>query len=218
MSAGTNKSRGAPAAPRPADFRSTVFNLPNQLTWMRLLLSVVMFCLLAFGRGWGMSDRALYLASLALFSVAAGTDWLDGYFARKYDLITTLGRILDPFADKVIICGTFIFLSDIDGSRVDPWMAVIVVGRELLVTALRSYLEQQGADFSATLSGKLKMVFQCAAVVLSFYCLANGAGTAASGVPEWLNAALVASVWGAVLLTVVSGGAYVRTAITLLRA
>jgi len=218
MSAGTNESRGAPAAPRPADFRSTVFNLPNQLTWMRLLLSVVMFCLLAFGRGWGLSDRALYLASLALFAVAAGTDWLDGYFARKYDLITTLGRILDPFADKVIICGTFIFLSDIDGSQVYPWMAVIVVGRELLVTALRSYLEQQGADFSATLSGKLKMVFQCAAVVLSFYCLAKGAGTEASGVPQWLHAAHVASVWGAVLLTVVSGGAYVRTAITLLRA
>src|SRR5688572_5156393 len=98
MSAGTNETRAAAA--RPSDLRSTVFNLPNQLTWMRLALSVVMFVLLAFGRGWGMSPRTLYFVSLALFAVAAGTDWLDGYFARKYHLITTLGRILDPFADK----------------------------------------------------------------------------------------------------------------------
>ena len=92
-----------------------------------------------------------------MFVVAAGTDWLDGYWARKYGQVTNLGRILDPFVDKIIICGTFIFLAAVPDSGVQAWMAVVIVGRELLVTALRSYLEGEGADFSASMSGKLKM-------------------------------------------------------------
>ena len=75
--------------------------LPNQLTILRLMLSVVMFGFIAW---------EYYLTSMVLFIIAAGTDWLDGYYARKYGQVTTLGRILDPFADKVIVCGTFIFL------------------------------------------------------------------------------------------------------------
>ncbi|MFZ1934510.1 MAG: CDP-alcohol phosphatidyltransferase family protein, partial [Thermoguttaceae bacterium] len=81
--------------------RSAMFNFPNQLTSLRLLLSVVMFCFVT---------QDYYLTSFVLFVIAAGTDWLDGYYARKYGQVTTLGRILDPFADKVIVCGTFIFL------------------------------------------------------------------------------------------------------------
>ena len=70
--------------------RAAMFNLPNQLTSLRLMLSVVLFGLIAWG---------YYLTSMWLFIVAAGTDWLDGYYARKYNEVTTLGRILDPFAD-----------------------------------------------------------------------------------------------------------------------
>ena len=83
-----------------------------------------------------------YLAGdRACSSSPPSTDWLDGYWARKYGQVTTLGRILDPFVDKIIICGTFIFLAAVPGSRrVAAWMAVVVVGRELLVTALRSFL------------------------------------------------------------------------------
>ncbi len=88
------------AKPAPTA-RPAVFNLPNQLTSLRLLIAVVLFCFITAG---------YYLTGLWLFILAAGTDWLDGYFARKYGQITTLGRILDPFADKVIVCGTFIFL------------------------------------------------------------------------------------------------------------
>jgi len=133
MSVGAkNQQHVAPAA-AVSELRSTVFNLPNQLTWLRLILSVIMFGLIAY---------ELYFASMVLFLVAAGTDWLDGYFARKLNLVTTLGRILDPFADKVIICGTFVFLSaKYPTSGVHAAMAVVVVGRELLVTALRSFLE-----------------------------------------------------------------------------
>jgi CDP-diacylglycerol--glycerol-3-phosphate 3-phosphatidyltransferase len=133
-----------------------LFNVPNQLTVLRLLLSIVLFVFIAY---------EYYLTSLALFVIAASTDWLDGYWARKYGQVTNLGRILDPFVDKIIICGAFIFLVPIANSGVVAWMAVVIVGRELLVTALRSYLEGEGADFSANMAGKLKMVVQCLAVV-----------------------------------------------------
>ncbi len=182
------------------------FNLPNQLTVSRLILSLVLFAFV--GLKW-------YLTSLVLFIIAASTDWLDGYLARKYGQVTQLGRILDPFVDKVIVCGTFIFLVGIEGSGVHAWVAVIIVGRELLVTALRSFLEQQGADFSATMSGKLKMVFQCIAAGLSlFYLYLNASGSA----PDWLYGGVVAAVSLAVLLTITSGIAYVRAAIRLFTA
>lgn len=182
----------------------TVFNVPNQLTSIRLVLAIVLFCLIPYEH---------YLTAMWVFIVAAGTDWIDGFYARRYNQVTTLGRILDPFVDKIIICGTFISLAGIEGSGLTRWMAVIVVGRELLVTALRSFLEQQGADFSATLSGKLKMVLQCIAAAVSLYRLSYGAVAP----PEWLSRTLVISVWSAVALTVVSGVAYVFAAIRLLR-
>lgn len=205
MSTSTEKSPGTMPLTTGQELRTVVFNLPNQLTWLRLALTVVMFGLIAY---------EYYTVSLVMFVVAASTDWLDGYFARKYNLVTTLGRILDPFADKVIICGTFIFLAAVPGSGVLPWMAVVIVGRELLVTALRSFLEQQGADFSATLSGKLKMVLQCVAAGLSLFVLAWPETS------KWgpaLGQTLTVVMWGAVIITVVSGVAYVRSAITLLR-
>jgi CDP-diacylglycerol--glycerol-3-phosphate 3-phosphatidyltransferase len=182
--------------------RSAVFNLPNQLTVSRLVLALVLVGLMAF---------KLYTASLLVFLLAASTDWLDGYFARKYGMITTLGRILDPFVDKIIICGVFIALVADPDSGVQAWMAVLIVGRELLITALRSFLEQQGSDFSASLSGKLKMIFQCIAAGLSLFYLSLGAK------PPELGYLLTAAIWAAVILTVYSGVSYVRTALVLLR-
>src|SRR5581483_918902 len=149
--------------------QAAILNLPNQLTVLRIALAVVLFALIAWR--W-------YLVSFVLFIVAAGTDWLDGYLARKYGMVTTLGRILDPFADKVIICGTFIFLVAVPYTNVrlhelglQAWVVVLVVGRELLITALRSYLEERGADFSATTSGKLKMVAQCVTAATGLFYL-----------------------------------------------
>ena len=125
--------------------KERVFNVPNQLTVLRLVLSLALFVLIAF---------QYYLASFFVFVVAASTDWIDGYWARKYGQVTTLGRILDPFVDKIIVCGTFIFLGAVPGSGIAAWMAVLIVGRELLVTALRSFLEGEGADFSAVHVGQ----------------------------------------------------------------
>ena len=112
-----------------------MFNVPNQLTTARLILSIALFVLIELGNR--QQIPSYYLAAMVLFIIAAGTDWLDGYWARKYGQVTTLGRILDPFVDKVIICGTFILLAALPASGLTAWMAVVVVARELLVTALR---------------------------------------------------------------------------------
>ena len=108
-----------PMTPRRPLALGKLFNLPNQLTSLRLLLSVVLFGLIVWEH---------YLTSLVLFIVAAGTDWLDGYYARKYGQVTTLGRILDPFADKVIVCGTFIFLAADPATMMpDAWLGAAAV-------------------------------------------------------------------------------------------
>jgi CDP-diacylglycerol--glycerol-3-phosphate 3-phosphatidyltransferase len=197
------------------------FNLPNQLTSLRLLLSVVLFGLIA---------AEYYIAAFVLFLIAVGTDWLDGYYARKFNQITTLGRILDPFADKVIMCGTFIFLINTKGMRADwlllqPWMVVVIVGRELLVTALRSFLEQRGSDFSANMSGKLKMVLQClaggSALIYLHYpnptIVEQSMQVAHWTAPPWIYWFTVVSIWSAVILTVYSGVIYVWIAYKLLK-
>ena len=191
--------------------RASVLNLPNQLTIARLILALVTFALIAWD---------FYLTSFILFVIAASTDWLDGYFARKYGQVTTLGRILDPFADKVIICGTFIFLVAVPETVVAPfglraWMVVVIVGRELLVTALRSFIEERGGDFSAKWSGKWKMVLQCVAAGAGLVYLAYVTQGQAS--PGWVWAVLVVSTWAAVALTLYSGAAYVAAAAKLLR-
>lgn len=187
--------------------KSKVWNVPNQLTAARVVLSVICFAFLAFE--W-------YRTALILFAIAAGTDWFDGYWARKYGQITQLGRVLDPFADKVIICGTYVFLAAVAGSEIVPWMAVVVLARELLVTALRSFFEERQIDFSAKWAGKWKMVFQCLAAVLSLYKL--GWYGDATEVPSWLQYSLVASVWVAIATTIYSGWEYVRLALSMMRA
>jgi CDP-diacylglycerol--glycerol-3-phosphate 3-phosphatidyltransferase len=207
-------SQSIPPPARPAPHLGKVFNLPNQLTSLRLLLSLVLFGLIVCEH---------YMTSLVLFVVAGGTDWLDGYYARKYGQITTLGRILDPFADKVIICGTFIFLAAVPDMfherwALQPWMVVAIVGRELLVTALRSFLEERGSDFSAKMSGKLKMVLQCIAAgsCLVFLSYAKPEPKGPWPGPAWIWWTTVISVWAAVALTVYSGVVYVLAAVRLL--
>lgn len=182
-------------------------NLPNQITVARLLLSVLLFVLIPLQQ---------YTASLIVFVLAAGTDWLDGYIARKYDLVTQLGRILDPFVDKFLICGVFIYLAAVPNSGIAPWMAVTVVARELGVTVIRSFFEAEGVDFSANMAGKLKMVFQCAAVIISLVFLALLAKT--GEVNETLRWGLIGSAWLAVASTVHSGAGYVFRAMQLLGA
>ncbi len=214
----------APGPVNPASSRAMIWNVPNILTTSRLILSVVCFVFLSID--W-------YLTSLVLFVIAAGTDWVDGYWARKYGQVTKLGRILDPFADKIIICGAFTFLAavppvfsesglDSSASEIWGWMAVLVLAREMLVTALRGFFEEHGTDFSAKWSGKWKMVLQCAAVALSLWRLwyydFNTNTLAWAETPSTLSTWLLRLVvWGAIVLTVYSGWVYVQRALSLLK-
>ncbi len=195
-SASKNDSTAESATP------ATVWNIPNRLSASRIVLAIACFVTIGLGHYY----VQFYFVSLVLFLVAAATDWLDGFWARRFGQVTQLGRILDPFADKVIICGTFIMLCAVPGSEIAPWMAVLVTGRELLVTALRSLCEGRSIDFSARWAGKVKMVFQCVAVALSLWKLSQGE----NGVSMLFNVALIASVWLSLASTLYSGWGYVR--------
>ncbi|QDV69361.1 CDP-diacylglycerol--glycerol-3-phosphate 3-phosphatidyltransferase [Rosistilla carotiformis] len=180
----------------------SIYNVPNLLTTIRFFLAIGVVVLLAYQQIW---------PALVAFSVAAGTDWMDGYWARKYGQVTKLGRIFDPFVDKIIICGTFIALVAIDDSNVAPWMAIVIVARELLVTSLRGMIEGAGGDFSARWSGKWKMVLQCAAIIVVLICLGM------LDAPAWLLQVGNATLWAAVALTLYSGWEYILAAARMLR-
>lgn len=140
-----------------------VLNLPNLLTASRLLLSVVLFALIEF-QSW--------LACLIVFALAAVTDWLDGYFARKQGLTSALGRVFDPLVDKVLICGAYIFLLEYPAQTgLTAWMVTVVVARELIINGLRTFLESRGVRFGADWLGKIKMGLQCAALIAIFIAL-----------------------------------------------
>ena len=161
----------------------------------------------------------LYWAALVIFLIAAGTDWIDGWYARKYDQVTQLGRILDPFCDKILICGVYILLAvEMDQhfpwyAKIAGWMAVVVVGRELLVTVIRSLIEGSGGDFSAKMAGKLKMVFQCVAACSALVALALlTADSGGESLPAWLWWTMIISIWVSVGSTLHSGYLYVVAA------
>ncbi len=141
-------------SPRRAE--PPILNVPNQLTASRFLLAIGLFILISFEE---------WAWSLLVFAVAAFTDWLDGYLARKQGLVSTLGRNLDPLVDKILMCGAFTFLLPVKDGGVTPWMVTVVVARELVVTGLRSFMENRGAAFASDYLGKLKMVLQCAGLV-----------------------------------------------------
>ena len=180
----------------------TIWNVPNAITSVRFVLAIAVMVLIPLK--WP-------TAALVVFSIAAATDWMDGYWARKYGQVTKLGRIFDPFVDKIIICGSFIALVQWDDSLVLAWMATTVVARELLVTSLRGMIEGAGGDFSANQLGKWKMVLQCAAVIAVL--LHRGLPSA-----TWVQPTAIGLLYAAIALTLYSGYVYVRAAIDVLSA
>jgi len=159
-------------------------NLPNQITLGRLFIAIIFFALLA-----QFDIRAphpwLLDVCTALFIIAAATDWLDGYLARKHNQVTAVGRVLDPFVDKVLVCGAFVFLAGSafrndageQVTRLYPWMVVLILGRELLVTGLRGFSESRGVSFGAVGVGKAKMVLQSITVPVLMFFIAHLDGT-----------------------------------------
>lgn len=181
-------------------------NIPNRISMVRLALSIVAFIVVPLHYYW---------LGFVLFVVAASTDWVDGWYARKHGLVTKLGRILDPFCDKILICGMYILLAvEMNQNfpwyaRIVGWMAVVVVGRELLVTVLRSMIEGGGGDFSAKMAGKLKMVFQCFAVGSCLVALAIKVHYPEAELPVWISWFMVTSIWISVASTIHSGILYI---------
>lgn len=190
---------------------NVIVNVPNTLSAIRLVIALVVCGLIA---------AEVYMVALILFIIAAGTDWIDGWWARKYNQVTKLGRILDPFCDKILICGAFILLATKMDSvswlySISGVVAVVVVGRELLVTALRSAIEGSGGDFSAKYSAKLKMLFQCLAAGAGLLFLYNQSFE--EPIPAWLIWFLGINVWLTLVFTLYSGFEYVIAAARMLR-
>ncbi|MGB2984928.1 MAG: CDP-diacylglycerol--glycerol-3-phosphate 3-phosphatidyltransferase [Phycisphaerae bacterium] len=188
----------------------TALNLPNQITIARLVLAVIFFILLS---QYSQQEPVPVMLDVAavIFIVAAVTDILDGYLARKRGEVTALGRVLDPLVDKVLVCGAFILFAgrpfvDAAGhnvTQVSAWMVVVIVGRELLVTGLRGFSESIGISFGASVYGKLKMWMQSIAAPAILFIVAHEEawGAAADPVKKVL-------VWLTVIVTTLSTVAY----------
>jgi CDP-diacylglycerol--glycerol-3-phosphate 3-phosphatidyltransferase len=185
--------------------------LANQLTTSRLVLALLLFVLIGSGS---------WLWCLVVFAAAAATDWLDGYLARKQGLSSTLGRNLDPLVDKVLICGAYIFLLPygITDGWLLPWMVTVIVARELIITSLRSFLENRGAVFGADWLGKLKMGLQCAALFGVFVFLWVDAHEQTATLVWFFATVRDGLIWGMLAATALSGLQYLWRAASLLKA
>ena len=160
---------------------------PNGLTFFRIAAVPVIVILLLF------PNRVCTFLAAMLFSVAAITDYLDGYYARRRGLVSNLGKVMDPVADKLLVSSAFIMLSSL--GWVPAWMVCIIIGRELAVTGLRNIIAGKGEDVSASNLGKYKTGFQIAAIIplMIHYPLFGLNAQAIGALMLW--AALIFTIW-----------------------
>ena len=210
-------------------------HVPNALTASRLVLAAVFFGILSFYQHEGRGDPTLLNIAFVVYVVALFTDFLDGHLARKWKVEGAFGRVVDPFVDKVLVIGSFIFFAGKNFiipetaphghvgvvktiSGVVPAMVVVILARELLVTSLRSVSEGGGQAFGAAFSGKLKMVFQ-SVTILVILAYVNYIDALDRLRWEWPARVLRdVCIWATIAITVVSGLLYVRRATALYRA
>ena len=139
-------------------------NLPNSLTISRIFfVPVLVVVLLTNFEGRNIAGIPTELVGAAIFGVASITDWLDGYLARRRKQITMLGQVMDPLADKLLTCAALIALVRMD--LVQPWMAMVIIGREFAVTTLRSVAYARGVSIPASRMGKFKMIGEVVAIL-----------------------------------------------------
>lgn len=165
---------------------------PNRLTLYRIAAVPIVVLLMIYD-----NEVTSFFAALQ-FSVAAITDCLDGYYARKKGLVSSFGKIMDPVADKLLICLSLVMI--VSHGRTPAWVAAVIIGREIAVTGLRNIIAERGEDVSASRLGKYKTGFQIAAIIplLLHYPFLG------------LNSQAIGDVliWGALLFTVWSGVDY----------
>ena len=182
-------------------------NLPNFITLCRLVLTAV-FCAAASAEG-----VTGYAIALAAFVLGAISDWLDGYLARKMNLVTSLGKLLDPLADKILVCSGFVYLS---AEGLCPvWVTALIICREFLVTGIRQIAVEKGRVIAADGLGKWKTAFQLTFIITALVHLTFAKVSMDNGFVKLLqylsdpsNWLIPISLWVAVVLTVVSGLSY----------
>lgn len=191
-------------------------NLPNSLTVSRLVLTAVFVAAFTWDTPTG------YGIALVSFIVAAITDFLDGYFARRLNLVTSLGKLLDPIADKVLTASAFIFLCAHEQRFCPVWVVAVILAREFLVTGLRQIAVEKGKVIAADWSGKWKTGFQigfCITALIWLFLEALGKQDSflaqlADPSSSWLMHAFL---WLSLTLTIISGLQYVWNSRELLR-
>lgn len=176
----------------PLPVLASAWNLPNILTFTRILLVPVLVVVLLT------KFDGREFVGLALFLLAALTDLLDGFIARRTKQVTRLGQLLDPAADKILVCGAFISLVELDPAVTPAWMVVVIMAREFAVSALRSVAAAERHVIAAGWSGKVKTGAQI--VAISLLIIYNRLG-------EFSHLAPL-SLWVAMLMTVYSGVDY----------
>ena len=143
-------------------------NLPNLVTWLRILMIPMLVAVYYLPHDW-IADHDKNLAATAIFSFAAITDWLDGYLARTLNQMSPFGAFLDPVADKLMVATALIMLVWI--GRLEGFIAVIIIGREIAISALREWMARIGKSKSVAVSflGKVKTVSQMTAIIMLLY-------------------------------------------------
>lgn len=145
-------------------------NIPNKITLSRIFLIPIFIILLSidFNWGeWGIGESVLpvsHFVAALLFIVAAATDWVDGHYARKYDLVTNFGKFLDPLADKLLVSAALILLVELGFAP--AWVVIIIISREFAVTGLRLVASGEGIVLAASNMGKLKTATQMTAIAV----------------------------------------------------
>jgi cardiolipin synthase len=143
-------------------------NLPNLLTWLRIVLIPLFVGIFYFEKSW-VSEPNQNLVATVIFTAAAITDWLDGWLARRLNQTSAFGAFLDPVADKLMVAAALIILVQL--GRVDAIIALIIIGREITISALREWMAQigQARSVAVSLIGKIKTVSQMIAIPLLLY-------------------------------------------------
>jgi len=209
-------------------------HIPNALTGLRLILAGVFFSMLAYYQYEGRGDPWFLNEAFVIYVVALVTDFLDGYLARKWKVEGAFGRVVDPFVDKVLVLGSFIFFAGKNfiipetahpgmaspmvvrtRTGVAPGIVVILLARELLVTSLRGSSESEGHNFGAAFSGKLKMVFQSVTILVILVYVNYFSRLREGGYEPTARTVRDVLIWGTVVITVLSGLLYVRRAMIL---
>ncbi|MBI5938472.1 MAG: CDP-diacylglycerol--glycerol-3-phosphate 3-phosphatidyltransferase [Betaproteobacteria bacterium] len=180
------------------------FNLPNALTWLRIALIPLFVVVFYLPEGW-LPKHSVNLSATLIFAVAAITDWLDGYLARKLNQMSAFGAFLDPVADKLMVAAALIVLVDLD--RAGVTVSLIIIGREIAISALREWMAKIGRSKSVAVSfvGKLKTTAQMAALFMLLYYEPVFGFTQVALVGSWLLDL-------AALLTLISMAYYLRMA------